>query len=174
MAQLTYRDWREDDDLALLSDPELLILDEPTTGMDVEGRRDFWAAIRQDAERGRTVLFATHYLEEADAYADRIVLVRQGRIVADGTASQIKAMTAGRTLRATLPGATPEALRAVPGADSVEVRGDTVLIHSRDTDAVARHLLAHTGAHDLEITPRGLEDAFIALTGDDSPEGDTR
>jgi ABC-2 type transport system ATP-binding protein len=160
--------------MALLSDPELLILDEPTTGMDVEGRRDFWAAIRQDAERGRTVLFATHYLEEADAYADRIVLVRQGRIVADGTASQIKAMTAGRTLRATMSGATPEAMRAVPGADSVEVRGDTVLIHSRDTDAVARHLLAHTDAHDLEITPRGLEDAFIALTGDDSPEGDAR
>ena len=160
--------------MALLSDPELLILDEPTTGMDVEGRRDFWAAIRQDAERGRTVLFATHYLEEADAYADRIVLVRQGRIVADGTASQIKAMTAGRTLRATMSGATPEALRAVPGADSVEVRGDTVLIHSRDTDAVARHLLAHTDAHDLEIAPRGLEDAFIALTGDDSPEGDPR
>ena len=92
--------------MALLSDPELLILDEPTTGMDVEGRRDFWAAIRQDAARGRTVLFATHYLEEADAYADRIVLVRQGRIVADGTAAQIKAMAAGRTVRATLPGAT--------------------------------------------------------------------
>ena len=160
--------------MALLSDPELLILDEPTTGMDVEGRRDFWAAIRPDAERGRTVIFATHYLEEADAYADRIVLVRQGRIVADGTASQIKAMTAGRTLRATMSGATPEALRAVPGADSVEVRGGTVLIHSRDTDAVARHLLAHTDAHDLEIAPRGLEDAFIALTGDDSPEGDPR
>ena len=91
--------------MALLSDPELLVLDEPTTGMDVEGRRDFWAAIRQDAARGRTVLFATHYLEEADAYADRIVLVRQGRIVADGTASEIKAMTAGRTVRATLAGA---------------------------------------------------------------------
>ena len=65
--------------MALLSDPELLILDEPTTGMDVTGRRDFWAAIRQDATRGRTILFATHYLEEADEYADRIILVRQGR-----------------------------------------------------------------------------------------------
>src|SRR5262249_60759470 len=87
--------------LALLSDPELLILDEPTTGMDVEGRRNFWAAIRKDAEQGRTVLFATHYLEEADAYADRIVLLRRGRIVADGTASEIKAMGAGRTVRGT-------------------------------------------------------------------------
>ncbi len=160
--------------MALLSDPELLVLDEPTTGMDVEGRRDFWAAIRQDAALGRTVLFATHYLEEADAYADRIVLVRQGRIVADGTSAQIKAMTAGRTVRATLAGASERSLRAVPGADTVEVRGDTVLIHSRDTDAVARHLLTHTGARDLEITARGLEDAFLALTGDEDPQGDPR
>src|SRR5204863_7595226 len=68
--------------MALLPDPELLILDEPTTGLDVEGRRDFWGAIREDAGRGRTVVFATHYLEEADAYADRIILVRHGRIVA--------------------------------------------------------------------------------------------
>src|SRR5450755_3489206 len=80
--------------MALLSDPELLVLDEPTTGMDVEGRRGFWGAIRQDAAEGRTVLFATHYLEEADAYADRIILVRHGEIVADGTASEIKAMAA--------------------------------------------------------------------------------
>ena len=88
--------------MALLSDPALLLLDEPTTGMDVEGRRAFWAAIRDDAQHGRTVLFATHYLEEADQYADRIVLISKGRIVADGTGSQIKAMAAGRTVRATL------------------------------------------------------------------------
>jgi ABC-2 type transport system ATP-binding protein len=160
--------------MALLSDPELLVLDEPTTGMDVEGRRDFWTAIRQDAARGRTVLFATHYLEEADAYADRIILVRQGRVVADGTSSAIKAMTAGRTVRATLVSADEQALRAIPDVDTVEVRGDTVLIHSRDTDAVARHLLTHTAARDLEITARGLEDAFIALTGDDDTQGDPR
>ena len=70
--------------------------------MDVEGRRSFWASIRQDTARGRTVLFATHYLEEADAYADRIILLRHGQIVADGTASEVKAMAAGRTVRATL------------------------------------------------------------------------
>ena len=81
--------------MALLPDPELLVLDEPTTGMDVEGRRGFWGAIRQDAEQGRTVLFATHYLEEADAYADRIILLRQGQIVADGTAAEIKAHGGG-------------------------------------------------------------------------------
>ena len=154
--------------MALLSDPELLILDEPTTGMDVEGRRSFWGAIRQDTAMGRTVLFATHYLEEADAYADRIILLRHGQIVADGTSSEIKALAAGRTVRATVPGADQAALAAIPGADSVEVRGDTVLIHSSNSDAVARYLLTSTQARDLEINARGLEDAFIALTSDDN------
>ena len=152
--------------MALIPDPELLILDEPTQGMDVEGRRDFWKAIREDAAKGRTILFATHYLEEADAYADRIVLLRKGQIVADGTAAEVKSLASGRTVRATLPGADEAMLLAIPGADSVEVRGDTVLIHSGDADKVARHLLNETSAHDLEIIARGLEDAFIALTGD--------
>ena len=153
--------------MALVSDPELLVLDEPTTGMDVEGRRSFWASIRKDAEQGRTVLFATHYLEEADAYADRIILLRHGQKIADGTASQIKAMAAGRSVRATLAGASEAELRAIPGADNVEIRGNTVLIHSGDSDAVARYLLTRTSARDLEITARGIEDAFLALTGDD-------
>jgi len=153
--------------MALLSDPALLLLDEPTTGMDVEGRRAFWSAIRSDAERGRTVLFATHYLEEADQYADRIILISHGRIVADGTGSQIKALAAGRTVRATLPGADARVLGALPGVESVDIRGEAVYIHAKDTDAVARHLLTATSAHDLEITARGLEDAFLSLTGDD-------
>jgi ABC-2 type transport system ATP-binding protein len=158
--------------MALLSDPALLLLDEPTTGMDVEGRRSFWSAIRADAERGRTVLFATHYLEEADQYADRIVLMRKGRIVADGSGSQIKALAAGRTVRATLEHPDHEALSRLDGSESVEVRGDTVLVHAKDTDPVARYLLTQTTAHDLEITARGIEQAFLALTGDDA-EGDT-
>ena len=141
--------------MALLSDPALLLLDEPTTGMDVEGRRAFWSAIRRDAEKGRTVLFATHYLEEADQYADRIVLMRKGRIVADGTGSQIKALAAGRTVRATLENPDHQALARLDGVDSVEVRGDTVLLHARD----------------LEIESRGIEDAFIALTSADTPKG---
>lgn len=152
--------------MALLPDPELLILDEPTQGMDVEGRRDFWRAIRHDAAKGRTIVFATHYLEEADAYADRIVVIRKGEIVADGTAAQVKALVSGRTVRATLRGASEAALRAIPGADGVEVRGDTVLIHSGDSDTVARHLLNNTSARDVEITARALEEAFLALTGD--------
>jgi ABC-2 type transport system ATP-binding protein len=157
--------------LALLSDPELLVLDEPTAGMDVEGRRNFWSTIRKDAEQGRTVLFATHYLEEADAYADRIVLLRQGEIVADGTAAEIKAKAVGRTVRATLPDANEEMLAGVDGVDSVEIRGDTVLIHANDSDTVARFLLTRTAAKDLEINARGIEDAFIALTSDTAGVG---
>ena len=152
--------------MALIPDPELLILDEPTQGMDVEGRRGFWTTIREDAARGRTIIFATHYLEEADAYADRIVLIAKGQIVADGTAAEVKGLASGRTIRATLPGADETALRAIPGVDGVDVRGDTVLIHCGDSDAVARQLLNQTPARDLEITARGLEDAFITLTGD--------
>ncbi|WP_206489327.1 ABC transporter ATP-binding protein [Rhodococcus sp. KRD162] len=152
--------------LALLPDPDLLVLDEPTTGMDVEGRRDFWNAIREDASTGRTVLFATHYLDEADAYADRIVLVRHGKIVADGSAAEVKNLAAGRTVTATLPGVDPSQLLALPGVDSVESRGDRVIVHGRDSDAVARYLLNDAHATDLEIVSRNLEDAFLALTTD--------
>ncbi|TDC39640.1 ABC transporter ATP-binding protein [Micromonospora sp. 15K316] len=152
--------------LALLPDPDLMVLDEPTTGMDVEGRREFWQALRRDARSGRTVIFATHYLDEADAYADRIVLVRQGRIVADGTTAEIKNLAAGRLVRATLPGADQAALAALPGVDAVEVRGDSVLVRTADSDLVARHLLTRTAARDVEITSRNLEDAFLALTTD--------
>jgi ABC-2 type transport system ATP-binding protein len=110
--------------MALLPDPELLVLDEPTTGMDVEGRREFWTAIRQDAAKGRTVLFATHYLEEADAYAGRIILLRQGQIVADGTASQIKALSAGRTVRATLADGRRTRHRQLPSAGAGRIQPD--------------------------------------------------
>src|SRR5579863_8015236 len=103
--------------MALIPDPELLLLDEPTQGMDVAGRRDFWKSIRADAALGRTVVFATHYLEEADAYADRIVLISRGRIVADGTAAEVKGLASGRTIRVTLPHADEAALRAIPGVD---------------------------------------------------------
>jgi ABC-2 type transport system ATP-binding protein len=154
--------------MALLSDPRLLILDEPTTGMDVQGRRDFWTAIRKDAERGRTVMFATHYLDEADAYADRIVLIRQGVVVADGTTAEIKNLASGRIVRATLPNANPEAIKVLPGVTNVEVRGDAIIVSCTDSDVVARHLLTSTSARDLEISSMNLEAAFVALTGDDA------
>jgi ABC-2 type transport system ATP-binding protein len=150
--------------VALVADPDLLVLDEPTTGLDVESRRAFWAAMRAETAQGRTVLFATHYLDEADAYADRIVLMRAGQVVADGSAGQIKAAASGRVIRATLPGADVAALAAMPGVDSVETRGDTVLLHASDSDAALRALLAQTAAYDVEVAARGLEDAFITLT----------
>jgi len=155
--------------LALLPDPDLIVLDEPTTGMDVEGRRDFWNALRADAARGRTILFATHYLEEADAYADRIVMVSHGRIVADGSAAQVKSLTSGRVVSASFDEPIDEAaLRALPGVLDVEVRRERLIVRTTDSDAVARHLLTATDATDLEIAARGLEDAFIALTTDRS------
>ena len=153
--------------LALLPDPALMVLDEPTSGMDVEGRRDFWTAIRHDAEQGRTVLFATHYLDEADAYADRIILLRQGRIVADGTAAEVRNLSSGRSVRATLPDADVEALTRLPGVRSVELRGGQVFIQTMDSDAVAKHLLTATDARDLEIVAHNLEEAFLNLTGDE-------
>ncbi|GAC1378660.1 MAG: ABC transporter ATP-binding protein [Marmoricola sp.] len=159
--------------MALLPEPALLLLDEPTTGMDVEGRRAFWGAIRKDAEAGRTVLFATHYLEEADQYADRIVLISHGRIVADGSGSEIKALASGRTVRVTIDDPTPqliESVSALGGVEGVHVRGDSVIVHAKDSDSVARYLLTQTAARDLEITSQGLEDAFINLTSDHTAE----
>ncbi|HET6213150.1 MAG TPA: ABC transporter ATP-binding protein [Micromonosporaceae bacterium] len=150
--------------MALVSGPDLVVLDEPTTGLDVEARREFWATMREETRLGRTVLFATHYLDEADAYADRIVLMRAGQVVADGTAAQIKSVVSGRTIRATLPGADLATLAALPGVDAAEGRGDSVLLHCTDSDATLRALLAGTAAYDIEVTARGLEDAFLALT----------
>lgn len=154
--------------MALVSDPGLLILDEPTTGMDVAGRRDFWSAIRADASKGRTVIFATHYLEEADAYADRIVLVRQGTVVADGTAAQIKNLASGRTVRASLPPNDRALLAGLPATDHVEFDGGRVTVRSADSDSVVRFLLTSTGAHDLEVVANNLEEAFVALTADEA------
>ena len=160
--------------MALVSDPALLILDEPTTGMDVEGRRSFWEAIHADAEHGRTIVFATHYLEEADAFADRIILMRHGRIIADGTAAEIRASVSGRSVRATLTCAPEQLhdaladLRAQGTVSDVEILGSALTLSSTDTDAVAALLLGEHLAKDLEITSRGLEEAFVALTSDDT------
>ncbi|MFB2555866.1 ABC transporter ATP-binding protein [Herbiconiux liangxiaofengii] len=152
--------------MALLSDPGLLILDEPTTGMDVEGRRAFWSSIRADADRGRTVLFATHYLDEADEYADRIVLMSRGRIVADGATAEIKNLVSGRIVQATLPGADLAALAALPLVDDAAVQGDRVTLHTADSDSLARYLLTRTDARDVEITAQNLESVFLALTSE--------
>jgi ABC-2 type transport system ATP-binding protein len=157
--------------IALVSDPELLVLDEPTVAMDVEGRHGFWTSMRAFAARGKTVVFATHYLEEADAYADRAVLMAHGHIVADGPTTEIKALVGTRTLRATLPGIELPALEALPGVAAAERRGDAVVLRCRDSDAAIRALLAaHPGAADIEIVGAGLEEAFLRLTGDEDPD----
>jgi ABC-2 type transport system ATP-binding protein len=153
--------------LGLIANPELLVLDEPTVAMDVEARRQFWATMREFATRGKTVVFATHYLEEADAYADRIILMSRGNVVADGPATQIKATVGLRTIRATLPGADPAALAALPGVTQADTRGDDVILHCADSDTALRAML--TGwptARNIEVTGAGLEEAFLQLTGD--------
>ncbi len=153
--------------IALVSDPQLLVLDEPTAAMDVEGRHAFWRTMREFAARGKTILFATHYLEEADAYADRAVLMAHGRIVADGPTTEIKAMVGSRTIRATLPGAQVTALERLPGVNSAELRGEAVVLTCSDSDAAIRGLLAgNPEVRDIEIAAAGLEQAFLELTGD--------
>ncbi|HEV3046329.1 MAG TPA: ABC transporter ATP-binding protein [Solirubrobacteraceae bacterium] len=153
--------------VALVSNPELLVLDEPTVAMDVEGRRAFWTTMREFAARGKTILFATHYLEEADAYADRAVLMAHGRIVADGPTNEIKAMVGTRTIRATLPGVANEELAGLPGVSAVERRGEAIVLSCSDSDAAIRALLAvQPGAHDIEIAAAGLEEAFLELTSE--------
>ena len=150
--------------LALLPDPDLLVLDEPTTGMDVEGRRQFWEAIRGEAGSGRTILFATHYLAEADAIADRVVLMGAGRIVADDTPARLRALSPGRRVRATVDPTHDAAIRAVPGVTAFARHGSTLQVRSTDSDALARDLLTRRDARDLEIDAESLEDAFVALT----------
>jgi ABC-2 type transport system ATP-binding protein len=155
--------------LALVSDPDLLVLDEPTVALDVEARRDFWAAMRFFAARGKTVIFATHYLDEADAYADRVVLMANGRVVADGPTTEIKAMVGARTIRATLPDVDADLMGGLPGVTVAERHGETVILTCSDSDAAIRALLERYGdAQDIEITGAGLEQAFLALTGNES------
>ncbi len=152
--------------VALVADPELLVLDEPTVAMDVEARHAFWASMRAFAARGKTVVFATHYLDEADDYADRAVLMAHGRIVADGPTNEIKARVGSRRIRATLD-APLEDLAALPGVSHTERRGAAVMLSCADSDAAIRALLQrYPDAHDIEIHGADLDDAFLLLTGD--------
>jgi ABC-2 type transport system ATP-binding protein len=151
--------------IALVADPDLLLLDEPTSAMDVEARREFWTSMRAVAASGKTVIFATHYLGEADAFADRIVVLAGGEIVADGPATEIKAKVGGRTVRATLPGSDVAQLAELPGVTSADRHGDAVILTCGDSDAALRALLGRfSGARDIEVQGSGLEEAFLALT----------
>jgi ABC-2 type transport system ATP-binding protein len=151
--------------LALVTNPDLLVLDEPTAAMDVESRHAFWTTMREFASRGKTVLFATHYLEEADAYADRVVLMAAGTVVADGPPTEIKGMVGTRTIRATLPQASNGELASLLGVTQVERRGEAILLACSDSDEAIRALLQRfPAARDIEITGAGLEEAFLELT----------
>ena len=158
--------------IALVADPELLVLDEPTAALDVEGRRDFWHSMRAVAARGKTIVFATHYLEEADAYADRIILMARGRIVADGPPTVIKAKVGGRTIRVTLPDVALADVSALPGVATAEQRGDAftlTCLDSASSDLALRSLLGRfLAARDVEVRGAGLEEAFLNLTGEDA------
>jgi len=154
--------------LALLPDPDLLVLDEPTAGMDVTARREFWDTMHADADAGRTVVFATHYLEEADAFAARIVMISGGRIVADGPTEQIRSQATGRTVSADLPPAGAAQvlarLRSMPHVLEATTQGHRVTVTSTDSDATARELLGELGASNLEIASGSLESAFTTIT----------
>ncbi|MFG2135796.1 ABC transporter ATP-binding protein [Streptomyces sp. NPDC048650] len=152
--------------LATAGANDLIVLDEPTTGMDVSARQAFWGAMREQAQQGRTVLFATHYLEEADEIADRVIVLHRGRVLADGTAAEIKARAGARRVTFDLDEPVDrEALRALPAVIALEVAGRTVRIRSQDADATV-HALYGLGAYprNLEVSGLGLEQAFIALT----------
>jgi ABC-2 type transport system ATP-binding protein len=151
--------------VALVSDPDLLLLDEPTAAMDVGSRREFWRSMQAFTSTGRTVLFATHYLEEAEEFADRVVLMRAGRIVADGSVAEVRALAGGRTVRAVVPGISEAAVASLPGVTEYQIRGARIAVSSSDSDRTLRALLdAFPGAHDIEIAAIGLEGAFLSLT----------
>ncbi|MEV6173374.1 ABC transporter ATP-binding protein [Streptomyces sp. NPDC051954] len=152
--------------LATAGDSDLIVLDEPTTGMDVTTRQAFWATMREQADQGRTVLFATHYLEEADAIADRVLVLHRGRLLADGTAAEIKAKAGARRISFDLRDAVDETvLRALPFLTYLDVSGHTVRIRSSDADATV-HALYGLGLYprNIEVAGLGLEQAFVAIT----------
>jgi ABC-2 type transport system ATP-binding protein len=155
--------------LALAGRPELLFLDEPTAALDVEARRGFWQSVQTIAEQGTTVLFATHYLDEADANASRIIVISRGRVLADGTPAQIKAYTSVRTVRFSTPAPDTSVLLRLPGVSDVSADGDAVTIRSGDADATLPALYSlGQPVRGLEVGGGGLEEALLALThGDD-------
>src|SRR5499425_1909501 len=157
--------------LALAGHPELLFLDEPTAALDVAARRHFWRSVQTIAAQGTTVLFATHYLDEADANASRIIVVNHGRVIADGTPADIKAFTAIRTLRFSTQAPDPSELLTLPGVSDVLVNGNAVTVRTADADATLPALYAlGRQIKAMEVGGGGLEEALIALTSVDNDE----
>jgi ABC-2 type transport system ATP-binding protein len=157
--------------LSICGDPDMLFLDEPTVGLDVESRRMLWDEIRRMVGRGKTVLLTTHYLQEADALADRVAVINQGEIVAQGTPAEIKAKTAGKRIRC-ITGVSMNILRQIPGVSDVKEDREAVELHVIEAESVLRELLGmDAGLSALEVTSAGLEEAFLALTQDTGTNG---
>lgn len=150
--------------LALVGDPALVFLDEPTVGMDIESRRALWEQVRLLAARGKTILLTTHYLEEADMLASRVVVINKGKILAEGTPAEIKHQVAGRRIRC-ITQLTEESLRILPTVSSVKRDREAMVIVANDAESVVREMLrADVTLRGLEISAPGLEEAFLALT----------
>jgi ABC-2 type transport system ATP-binding protein len=153
--------------VAIAGDPDLLVLDEPTAALDVQARQAFWRSMRTFSERGKTVLFSTHYLEEADQNADRIVVIDRGRLVADGDSAEIKRTVGGSTVSFDAgAGPLPDGLHALPGVVSVEVADGRVRLRTTDSDATVAQLTQVLVPRSLQVVPAALEDAFLSLTAD--------
>jgi ABC-2 type transport system ATP-binding protein len=150
--------------MAICGNPDLVFLDEPSVGMDIESRRALWARVRELSAQGKTILLTTHYLEEADALASRVVVLNRGKIVAQGTPQEIKGLVSGRKVRC-ISQLSLEALAALPTVTSVTPDRDGVILTAVDSDAAVRALLiADSTAHGLEVSGAALEDAFLELT----------
>jgi ABC-2 type transport system ATP-binding protein len=155
--------------LAICANPRLLILDEPTVGLDVPTQRSFWETVRAFAAGGRAVMFATHYLAEAAETAGRVVVLHKGHVAADGTVDEIRRAAATRRVRFQAPDTDAGALRALPAVQHVRQSGEEISLDSTDSDATVRGLvLSGTTFTDLEVTGAALEDAFLALTSEES------
>ena len=152
--------------LALLPEPDIIVLDEPTAGMDVNARAAFWNTMHEYAAGGQTVIFATHYLQEAENFANRIVVMNRGRCIADGSVSEIRALGGSRRVSAVLPGVTEQQLAAFPEHQIVSREGDQITFAVADSDEFARYLLTQTPAQQLGVTAASLDEAFSHLVDD--------
>ncbi|MFI6299205.1 ATP-binding cassette domain-containing protein [Nonomuraea sp. NPDC050790] len=152
--------------LALVGDPRLLVLDEPTVGLDVDGRRALWQEVSARTAQGHTAVFATHYLTEADDYADRVILLARGRVVADGPVEKIKELVGDSEIHVTLDRPEADALGALPGVRQVRVEGGGAVLRTKDSDATLRALFAgFADARNVRTAGTDLESAFVSLTG---------
>lgn len=157
--------------IALVSSPSLIVLDEPTAAMDVQGREDFWATMTTLESRGMTALFASHYLAEADMYADRVVVIVAGKIVADGPPSTIKAMAGGRIIHAVVDSREVARFAGMGGVQSASFVDGRLQLDCSDSDLALRELLrVAPEARGIEVAQRGLEEAFLAITSGNSAQ----